>query len=623
MIQPIKIILAGVNQYGSTFNGAIKDIDFLGKKAKSVGNALTVGLSLPILGLGIASTAFSTELNSAMANVATLIPDNISRINELKSPVQDLAIEAGKSSKDVAEGLYQTVSTFQDSAETTKLLGINTKAAVAGLATVSDAINLTSSVTQVWGDTSAKAVQTAADFAFQTSNLGKTTFPELAASISNVTLPSKQLGVSLNEMFAAMAYSTLITNSTSVSSTQFASALKEILNPSKELTQLMDYLGYKSGPEMIKGLGGVIPTLQKITELSTLADVPLQKFLGRSEAMLFAMQFTGDGVKKFDSILKGMSDTAVAGAADRAFRQQTEGINKTGFALSQALQRLTVFGQKLGDALAPAIDAVIRIGTPLLNWLINLDPTILSVTAAFAGLVALAGPVIVGISSIAAIFVAASLPVVGWVAAIVGGIALVGAAVTLIVVKWNAIKGFFVGVWDFLTKLFNSRIGTIVLYSNIFTALPTLLIKNWDKIKDAFSNGFDSIKKTVAAFSDWFVKSPVYSFFGKVGSWLGGVDNGLKGPLDQLDKSAGSVAGKSLKWLLGNDDGTAFFGTPSGAPAGMALKESIRESRKTEISKSEQKVKVEIAGLPQGTKVSTSGSLKNVDLSMGYQAVSF
>jgi TP901 family phage tail tape measure protein len=601
MIQPIKIILAGIDQYSHTFNTFFKDADVLGKKAKGIGTFMSMGLTLPILGADIASIKLSTDLNAGMANVATLIPNNIGRIQELKSVVQDLAIDAGKFTTDIADGLYQTVGTFQDSADTAKLLEINTRAAVAGVSTVKDAINLTSSVTQVWGDTSAKAVQTAADFAFQTANLGKTTFPELAASISNVTLPSKQLGVNLNEMFSAMAYSTLITNSTSVSSTQFASALRELLNPSKELTQLMDYLGYKSGPGMIQGLGGIVPTLQKIVELSKMADVPLQKFLGRSEAMMFALQFTGDGVKKYDNILKGMADSSVSGAMDRAFQQQTNGINKTGFAINQTIQRLTVFGQKVGDALAPAVDTIIRIGTPLIDWLTKLDPTIIAVVASFTGLIALAGPIIVGISSIIAIFAAAGLPVVAWVAVVVGGIALVGAAITFIVAKWDAIKGFFVNLWDFLKKIFNSRIVSFFL--DPLLAAPRYIIANWSAIKGVFVDVLNGIKSTISTFTDWLVKTPIYGFIQKLGG------QGLTG------------GGNLFKWLLGSDKGDGFFGTPTGSPAGLTLKESIRESRKTEFSRSEQKVKIDIAGLPQGSRVTTSGSMKNIDLGMGYQAV--
>ena len=46
----------------------------------------------------------SIALNRGMANVATLIPDNTARVEELKTAVQDLAQAHGKSSQDLAPG---------------------------------------------------------------------------------------------------------------------------------------------------------------------------------------------------------------------------------------------------------------------------------------------------------------------------------------------------------------------------------------------------------------------------------------------------------------------------------------------------------------------------------------
>ena len=616
MIKPIKIIISGVDKYSAVIGGALKNVNDMGKKVNGIGKTMSVGFTLPFFAAAGASIKFSTDLNAAMANVATLVPDNIKRIVELKGAVQALAVETGKSATDIAAGLYQTISTFQDSADTVKILGINTRAAVAGLATVSDAINLTSSVTQVWGDTSAKAIATAADFAFQTAYLGKTTFPELAASLSNVTLPSKLLGISMSEMFAAMAHSTNITNSTSASSTQFASALREMLNPSAELIQLMDHLGYKSGPAMIKGMGGIVPALQKIQELATQVDMPLQKFLGRSEAMMFAMQFTGKSADKFSGILKNMSDTAVAGATDRAFKQQTDGINKTGFALSQTIQKLSIASQKFGDAIAPALNAVIDFGTPLLDWLAGINPVAKQAIFGIGLVIAITGPLIVAISAIAAVVVTATLPVVGFVAAWVGGAILIGAAIALIAYKWGAIKTFFAATWTFIVNIFKSRGAQRFLHEFPLTTLPMLIIDNWSKISSFFENVFDKVKTTIDSFGKWLKDTPVYSFFQTIGKSLGSMFSG----------STGSGLQSTLKYWAGSEDGTGFYGTPTGTPASGPLRNSLTESRRTEITKSEQKLKVEFANMPNGTTVKPSGNwsmLNNIDVSLGYPGVVF
>ena len=105
----------------------------IGESLAKVGKNLTKYVTTPILGIGIAAFKMSNDFNQAMSNVATLIPRSTARVLELKKSVQDLAIDTGKSTTDIARGLYEVISAFQDSADTAKILEINVKAAAAGI----------------------------------------------------------------------------------------------------------------------------------------------------------------------------------------------------------------------------------------------------------------------------------------------------------------------------------------------------------------------------------------------------------------------------------------------------------------------------------------------------------
>src|SRR5690242_19298044 len=59
----------------------------LGGLASGVGTALSAGLSLPFVGLGVAGFTAANQLNAGMANVASLIPGNTARVQELKGAV--------------------------------------------------------------------------------------------------------------------------------------------------------------------------------------------------------------------------------------------------------------------------------------------------------------------------------------------------------------------------------------------------------------------------------------------------------------------------------------------------------------------------------------------------------
>ncbi|NLI41850.1 MAG: phage tail tape measure protein, partial [Caldisericales bacterium] len=205
---------ADISELQKKMSEAGSTIEQSGQKMRSLGLSLTASVTAPIVGIGVAAFKASTDFNEAMANVASLIPGQKDRIDDLKGSVQDMAIEFGKSTQDLAGGLYQVISAFGDSAESVKILEINTQAAAAGISSIEEAVALTSAITKAYGDTSADAVQKVSDLALQTVVLGQTTFPELANAMGRVTPIAEALGVTQEELFGSMATLTGVTGST-------------------------------------------------------------------------------------------------------------------------------------------------------------------------------------------------------------------------------------------------------------------------------------------------------------------------------------------------------------------------------------------------------------------------
>ena len=373
----------------------LKDV---GGAATSAGKKLSVGLALPIIGAGVAALKFSTDFNASMANVATLIPGNTERVKELKKSVQDMAIETGKSTGDLADGLFQVVSAFGDSAESADMLRINAKAAAAGMATTTDAINLTSAVTKGYGDVSAAAVQKAADLAFKTNELGQTTFPELAASMGRVIPFAAKLNVSQEELFAGFASLTGVTGNASEVSTQLAAVLKAMLKPTADMSAAMGKLGFESSEAMLQQLGmkGALDALIGSTDGSVES---VGKLFGRAEALNAVFALTGGSSDKFADSLVAMANAA--GSADTAFKEISEGVNAAGFLFDQFKQRVIVAAQNTGDALVPALNVAFKALEPLIGVIertslafAEMSPNGQLAVVALAAVAASAGPVL-------------------------------------------------------------------------------------------------------------------------------------------------------------------------------------------------------------------------------------
>jgi len=367
-------------------------LDNFGGEMTKVGGVLTAGISAPLIGIGAAALDASTKLNEGMANVQSLGLTQ-QRVEQLKTGVQDLAIEVAKGTDDMTQGLYQVESAFGDNAETMKDLEINAKAAAAGLATTKEAINLTSAVTKGYGDTTAVAIQHVSDLALKTVQLGQTTFPELAASIGKVANASYNLKISQEELFAVMATATGVTGGAAEIATQMQGTLQALNAPTKDLTDLMHKLGYENGEAMVKALG-YQGAMKAIVQAATEAHAPLQQYISSAEGQRLATLLATSQAQTYADKLGQLKNAA--GATDAAFEAQTQGINRNGFAMAQAKEKMEVMLQRLGDGLGPALLAASNAGAPLVDKLLslatqfaNLDPktqaTIVTIAALAAG----------------------------------------------------------------------------------------------------------------------------------------------------------------------------------------------------------------------------------------------
>jgi TP901 family phage tail tape measure protein len=321
--------------------------------------------------VGAAALKMSTDFNESMADVASLIPRNTKRINELKKSVQDAAIATGTSTAVMSKGLYQLVSAFGDSAETAQNLDLAARAAKAGLATVPETINLLSAVTKGYGDVSFEAQQKASDLAFVTVKLGQTTFPELAAAIGRVIPTAAKLNVAQEELFAGFATLTGVTGNAAEVSTQLAGVLRAMMKPTEEMTGAITQLGNKMGfvgAEQMLGRMGLVPALKALIGTTDGSVESVGKLFGRAEALNAVFALTGSQAETFNTKLDAMGDSA--GATAEAFKEQTEGVNAAGFAWEQVKVQVTVIAQKLGDVLAPILQQMLNSYIkPLLGYL--------------------------------------------------------------------------------------------------------------------------------------------------------------------------------------------------------------------------------------------------------------
>ncbi len=433
---------ADVTEMESAFKKADGFIVEHKKQFKKAGKAIAIagGVIVGTMGLLVKS---AVGLNTEMANVATLIPGQTARIQELKTNVQSMSMAYGKATSDITGGLYNVISAFGDTSDTSKILETNVKAAAAGMADTNDAINLTSAVTKAYGETNAEAIKKVADLALLTVRLGQTTFPELAGSIGLVTGLSKELNLREEELFTTFATLTGVTGNAAKVSTQFSGILSAMIKPTDAMVVAVQKLGKEKGlgadataKAIIQELGwkGTLEGLAAQTDGTT---VGLGKLFSSKEALIGLLPLLSSQSAVYDKKLQEMENSA--GALDEAFKEMSEGINKAGFDMARLKQTGIVLAQKLGDKLAPTIGKIAvaagKVVTKLVNWIDKhpvLVGVILKVVGVLGALMTILGPflmilpgIIAGVGAMSAGFIAVAGPIVAVIAVLTVVVAII------------------------------------------------------------------------------------------------------------------------------------------------------------------------------------------------------
>lgn len=502
---------------GSIDPSLAKSLRSAEEKIKSV-DKVSLAVKGTFIAVGVAAmnalakgTEQAIKFQKQMSNVATLLDGDVNkRVGELSNQLLKVSNRTGVATSDLTDGLYQVISAFGDSAEASKQLEIAAKAAKAGNATTTDAINMLSAVTKGYGDTSAEAQQKASDLAFVTVKLGQTSFPELAASMGKVIPLAATMGVKQEELFGAMATLTGVTGSTAEVTTQLRGAIQGFLQPTKDMVAVMQALGYENGQEMIKAKG-----LQKSLEMLKTAvggnDIAFSNLFSSIEAKNAVLAMTGAQSDNLTEKTKAMYK--VAGAADEAFKQQTNNIEdltaKVNNLWSNALTQL-------GMVVLPIVKVALEVTVPILQILAEHMDALIPIISA----------VVAGFSSFSII------------QSVVGLFELLKLSTIAQTICNGGLSASLQAVW---TAMMTNPIGWICVAIGALIGVIVLCVQHWDQIKEAIKSFALVTKDVLSKLLDWITKA------------FSAIKDVLLAPFKAVNSYLGKMNGKST-YKVGKGD---------------------------------------------------------------------
>jgi TP901 family phage tail tape measure protein len=348
---------------------------------KNLGSSLGQGIGVGIgaIGADLVRDAASTVVSGFKDMVGSAVAfeqgmrnvNSIAKVTEAElAAMGDAALaigaEFGQSAATMTDALYDISSSGFAGSEALDILRASALAATAGMATTGQAAAGITAVLNSYGMAASEAGRVS-DILFKTVERGVVTFPELSDQIGKVAALAAPLGVSLEEVGAALAVMTRAGIDAENATTQLNAIMSSILKPSKEASDLARQLGIDWTAAGLKA-NGLSGTLSRMLVATNGNQEAMATLLGDARAIRGAFSLAADSGQQLSDELAIMEDAA--GAAGDAFGEQSKG---AAFKLAQMQSKLEAAGIELGQKMIPVLltlaDATIDYVVPAIETL--------------------------------------------------------------------------------------------------------------------------------------------------------------------------------------------------------------------------------------------------------------
>jgi len=312
---------------------------------------------IPVLGVaGLARSASqavrqSVELESSLTKMETLVGLTAGEVGELSSGFGDLTDKTGIANQELADAAFFISSAGLRGSEALDALEASATAAAIGLGDTRVVADLVTSAMNAYGAETLSASD-ATDILVGAVREGKAEAPALASAMGRVLPIASEMGVSFDEVGAAVAAMTRTGTDAAQATTQLRGILMALLRPSEQAEAALREFGL-SGEIMRQTLQeqGLLATLELLTGTFDGNEEALARVIPRAEGLMGVMDLMGANVEDTRQIFSNMTDTT--GLAEDGLRRYQE---TTEFQLNRASGNWQEFKTNVADNVLPAIN---------------------------------------------------------------------------------------------------------------------------------------------------------------------------------------------------------------------------------------------------------------------------
>lgn len=298
-----KVIDAVQNKMGSMGRKAM----VLGSRIRSTGQSMTIGLTAPIIGLGVAIVRTAGQFGDEMAKIIGLSNTSAEQVGIWREELLQLAVTLGKAPQELAEGLFFLASAGLETTDAMELLEIAGRASVAGLGDVETIALALTNALNAYGEENLDAAD-AVGVMIAAVREGNLEVDTMAGTFGKLLPLASELGISFGEIAGAMSALSLINADANENATSFLGIMRAMIKPSQQGVDMLKTVGLTFA-DLRQSIDddGLLTTLQDLRDrFVSIEDIAV--IFPRVRGLTGLLNLTGESAAKVDKIFKEVAE---------------------------------------------------------------------------------------------------------------------------------------------------------------------------------------------------------------------------------------------------------------------------------------------------------------------------
>ena len=388
-------------QFEASMKTATARMQKFSTEAKAIGRGISMALSLPLLAVGVAATKMSTDFDMALSKVVGLVGLSREEVAAWRKEILQMGPSVGKSAKELGDALFYVTSAGIRGTAVMETIKFAAKGAAAGLGDTAVVADTATSAMNAYAKSNMSA-EMATSILVATVREGKAEAASLAPVLGRILPVAATLGVSFDQVGAAMAAMTRLGFDAATSATSLRATMIQLtkVTPAQEKAASDLGLSFDKIRKAIRE-DGLLAGLQMIKDAVGENEVAMTSIFPNVRALSGVLAMMGDSAEATTAIFARMAKTTEKDLADAFAAAEAE----AGFKFKQALISIQNLLIRIGDDILPRlVPQVEKLTAKMEEWSKKWDemnPKTKEMILNFSKWAIILGPAIIAVGSLA------------------------------------------------------------------------------------------------------------------------------------------------------------------------------------------------------------------------------